>query len=71
MIKIDVIKEIQEKLANGYKGELLYNYRSGNYEVTLWKADEQDLRSYKIARGLFDPNYLKDLVYGTHYTRQV
>lgn len=69
-MKLDTLKEIKDRISRGYRGELLYNYRSGNYEVTTWLegAEEIDQKIYKIPRGVYDPNDLKDTVYGTNYS---
>lgn len=65
-MKDDALEEVKERIAQGYKGELLYNYRSGYYEITTWKvkADNSDHKVYKIARGLYDPQELIEVVYG-------
>ena len=61
-MKVDALKEIRSLIRKGYKGELLYSYRSGVYEVTLQLADSSKV--YKIPRGMYDPNELKEAVYG-------
>lgn len=69
-MKVDLMKEILKKVHEGFKGELLYSYRSGVYEVTLQRADGSDAKTYKIPRGMYDPNDLKDAVYGTTYSKK-
>lgn len=65
---MDILKEIRSRIAKGYKGELLYNFRSGFYEITTWKkGDAPDLKLTKIPRGAYNPNELKDAVYGNKY----
>lgn len=70
-MKVDTLKEIKDRIARGYRGELLYSYRSGYYEITTWLdgAEDIDQKIYKIPRGTYDPNALKDAVYGTHYSK--
>lgn len=67
-MKVDILSEIKGRIAKGYKGELLYNFRSGCYEITTWKSGENaDLKLVKIPRGMFDPIDLKEAVYGDKY----
>lgn len=67
---MDILKEIRVRIAKGYKGELLYNFRSGYYEVTTWKRGEfTDQKVYKIPRGQYDPAELKEVVYGDAYKK--
>lgn len=68
-MKVDILKEIRSRISKGYKGELLYNLRSGCYEITTWKnsADNSDQKLHKIPRGVYDPNELKEAVYGNKY----
>ena len=67
-MKAVVLKEIRDKIENGYHAELLYSYRSGHYEITIWKNDiHMDFKTYKIPRGMYDPNELKEIVYGRKF----
>ncbi len=67
-MKVDLLTEIRSRISKGYKGELLYNFRSGFYEITTWKlGDSTDMKLHKIPRGAYDPNELKEVVYGTKY----
>lgn len=65
-MKEDLLDEVRARIAQGYKGELLYNYRSGIYEITTYKpkAENSDHKVHKIARGLYDPTELIEAVYG-------
>lgn len=64
----NMLTEVRSRLSKGYKGELLYNFRSGFYEITTWKiGTSPDTKVHKIPRGLCDPNKLKALVYGSKY----
>lgn len=68
-MKADLLKEVRERIKQGYKGELLYNYRSGFYEITTWKSsDVLDQKTYKIPRGVYEPRVLVEAVYGKKYT---
>ena len=68
---MSTLKEIKERIKQGYKGELLYNYRTGNYEITTWKegAEDTDQKVYKIPRGVFSPEDLKVATYGKDYAK--
>lgn len=71
-MKVTALDEVKERIAKGYKGELMYNLRSGNYEITTWLvgAENLDTKTHKIARGIYNPNDLKDAVYGTSYSKK-
>ena len=68
---MNILQEIKAKIKKGYKGELLYNYRSGNYEITTWKEGkvDEDRKVYKIPRGTYTPNDLKEATYGKDYEK--
>lgn len=66
-MKVSTLKEIRERIAKGYRGELLYNLNTGYYEITTWKNDLEDLKTFKIPRGQYAPSELKDAVYGPKY----
>lgn len=61
-MKVDYMSEIRSLVHAGYSGELLYSYRAGVYEVTLQLGE--DSKTFKIPRGLYDPQELKEAVYG-------
>ena len=65
-MKESILDEVRARIARGYKGELLYNYRSGIYEISthMPKAENSDHKVHKIARGLYDPAELVEAVYG-------
>jgi hypothetical protein len=66
----DTLSQVRSRIAKGYKGELLYNFRSGFYEVTTWNpSDNSDLKMVKIPRGQYDPAELKEVIYGCKYTK--
>jgi hypothetical protein len=61
-----ILNEIKDRIARGYKGELLFNLRTGNYEITTWLdgAENIDQKLHKIPHDLYDSNTLKRAVYG-------
>lgn len=71
-MKIAALVEVKERISKGYKGELLYNLRSGNYEITTWLegSENTDSKTHKIARGIHSPDDLKEAVYGATYSKK-
>lgn len=65
-MKVDILAEVRSRIAQGYTGELLYNYGTGMYEITTLrpKADDSDTKVHKIARGIYTPAELIKAVYG-------
>jgi hypothetical protein len=65
-MKVDILDEVKSRIRQGYKGELLYNYRAGVYEITTYKpnSENSDHKLHKIARGQYDPTELIEAVYG-------
>ena len=61
----NTIAEIRDRISRGYTGELLYNYRTGNYEIITWlsSVENPDSKIHKIPRGSCDSMTLKCLVY--------
>jgi hypothetical protein len=65
-MKVDILAEVKSRIAQGYKGELIYNYGTGTYEITTLKlkADDTDVKVHKIARGVYTSAELIRAVYG-------
>lgn len=63
MIK-SILAEIRDRLGRGYKGELLFNYRTGNYEVITWQegVEHTDQKTHKLPSSC-DVSMLKKIVY--------
>jgi hypothetical protein len=63
------LNEIKDRIARGYKGELLYNFRTSTYEITTWLegAINIDQKLHKFSKDAFTSNTLKRAVYGLEY----
>ncbi len=40
MEKIITLEELKERLKQGFHAEVLFNFRTGNYEVPTWWAEK-------------------------------
>lgn len=65
------LNEIKDRIARGYKGELLYNFRTGNYEVITWLegAENIDQKTHKFTKDAYTAETLKKAVYGNDYAK--
>lgn len=67
------LQDVKDRIARGYRGELTYSFRSGDYIITTWLdgAEDIDTKTHKFPRGVHDPNTLKNTVYGTNYPNEL
>ena len=68
MIKA-ILAEVKDRIGRGYKGELLFNYRTGNYEIITWLegAEHLEQKTHKLP-STCNSLMLKKIVYPGEFT---
>ena len=68
MEKVSSLSELKERLKDGFKAELLYNYNTGSYEVPTWIKDSDGTvhshKTFKFPKAFVNRNDLIRMVYG-------
>lgn len=67
MKKGSSFEELEERMKSGFRGEVLYNLRTGYYEVPTWRIDQAkeatDHKLFKFPKESVDVNTLLKTVY--------
>lgn len=67
MERVRPIDELKARMKDGYKAEVLFNYRTSNYEVPTWKRTKDgfdDKKLLKFPKESADIKALIKIVYG-------
>jgi len=68
MEKVSSLPELEDRIKEGFKAEVLYNYRTGNYEVPTWWEDTDgscdNHKTFKFPKSSANKDELIKLVYG-------
>jgi len=69
---MSILEEIKQRIKQGYRAELTFNYRTGNYEVNTWLFNKTAINQklFKIPPNVYDLEEVVNIVYGSKRVRR-